>query len=173
MPAAILAVLARLGQDLAACLAPEAIRDACREEEYRWRDRVLDPVATVGYGLVRVLQRNAACRHLVHFGGSTFSASAYCQARKRLPLAVLQRLLAAVTAKARGAAADVGRWRGHRVWAEDGSSFSMPDVPELAEAFGRPSGQAEGCGFPTARWLVLFDVATGLLVKSLAIPLRE
>ncbi len=43
----------------------------------------------------------------------------------------------------------------------------MPDAPELRRAFGRPSGQAEGCGSPTARWLLLSDVATGLLAKSL------
>ncbi len=55
MPAAILPVLTRLGRDLAACLSPEAIREACREEEYRWRNRVLDPVATVRFGLIRVL----------------------------------------------------------------------------------------------------------------------
>jgi hypothetical protein len=40
----------------------------------------------------------------------------------------------------------------------------MPDTPELQKAFGMPSGQAQGCGFPVAHLLVLFSATTGLLI---------
>src|SRR5687768_18584961 len=63
-------------------------------------------------------------------------------------------------------------WRGHRAFAVDGSSFSMPDTPELREAFGQPAGQAKGCGFPVAHLLVMFDVATGLLLDAVASPMH-
>ncbi len=33
----------------------------------------------------------------------------------------------------------------------DGSSFSMPDTPELQAAFGQPGNQEPGCGFPVAK----------------------
>src|SRR5206468_2444841 len=64
-------------------------------------------------------------------------------------------------------------WLGHRVWVVDGSSFSMPDAPELQRHFGQPAGQRPGCGFPVAKWLALFDVATGMLLRSSTAPLRS
>jgi hypothetical protein len=86
--------------------------------------------------------------------GETFSGSAFGKARKRLPLAVFQRLLGWLSAalipksKADGDESD-GRWRGHRVFMMDGSSASMPDTPELQQHFGQP-----GANFPAvaSRW---------------------
>jgi hypothetical protein len=108
---------------------------------------------------------------VVHFGGWTFTDTAYCQARKRLPLAVYHWLVERTAAAVR-TTSDGARWLGHRVWVVDGSSFSMPDVPELQRHFGQPSGQRKGCGFPVAKWLALFDVATGMLLRSTTAPLR-
>ena len=173
MPPRIIDVLARLRQDVAACLAPEAIRSACRDERHRWRERRLGPVATVYLFLLQVLHGNTACQHVVHFGRWAATAGAYCQARKRLPLGVIHRLLEAVAASVRGSTAGAARWLGHRVWVVDGSSFSMPDTPALQAAFGQPAGQRPGCGFPVAKWLALFDVATGMLLRSAASPLRS
>ncbi len=48
----------------------------------------------------------------------------------------------------------------------------MPDTPELQAQFGQPGGQRPGCGFPVAKWLALFDVAPGLLLRSATAPLR-
>ena len=173
MPPRIIAVLARLRQDLAACLGPEAIRRACRDEGRRWRERQLGPVATVSLLLLQVLHGNTACQHVVHFARWTASASAYCQARTRLPLGVLHRLLEQVAGSVRGATAEAARRLGHRVRVVDGSSFSMPDTPALQAAFGQPAGQRPGCGFPVAKWLALFDVATGMLLRSATAPLRS
>lgn len=173
MPPLIIPVLDRLRQDLAACLAPEAIRDACRREGHAWRQRLLDPVATIYLFVLQVLHGNTACRHVVHFGRWRFTANAYGQARKRLPLGVYHRLLERVAEATRRATAGTRRWLGHRVWIIDGSSFSMPDTPALQAAFGQPGGQRPGCGFPVARWLALFDVGTGMLLRSAAAPLRS
>jgi hypothetical protein len=87
-----------------------------------------------------------------------------------LPLALLEHLAAAVTGGLLGEWDDACRWRGHRVWRGDGSSFSMPDTPALQAHFGQPSGQAPGCGFPTATLLVLCNAA-GFIAKTLAAPL--
>lgn len=173
MPDRIFTILARLRQDLAGCLTADAIENACRSANHPWRRRALGPVSTVYLFLLQVLHGNTACQHLVHFGGWRFTDSAYCQARKRLPLAVLHALLERTAAVFRAATNDAGRWLGHRVWVIDGSGFSMPDTPELQRHFGQPSNQAPGCGFPVARWMALFDVATGMLLKSAAAPLRS
>jgi len=173
MPPRIIPILQRLRQDVAAGLTKESIEQACRQVDHRWRRRVLDPATTIYLFLLQVLHGNTACQHVVHFGGWSFTASAYCQARKRLPLAVYQRLLETVAATSRTAAEATSRWLGHRVWLVDGSSFSMPDEPELQRRFGQPGNQKKGCGFPVAKWLALFDLTTGMLLRSAAAPLRS
>ena len=172
MPPRIIPILGRLRQDIAASLTPETIAEACSQVGYKWRKRLLDPATTLYLFLLQVLHGNTACSHVVHFGGWTFSDSAYCQARKRLPLALYHWLLEATAAAFRSATADDSRWLGHRVWLVDGSSFSMPDEPELQRHFGQPGCQRQGCGFPVAKWLAMFDLSTGMLLRSAPAPLR-
>ena len=49
----------------------------------------------------------------------------------------------------------------------------MSDEPELHRYFGQPGGQRKGCGFPVAKWLALFDLTTGMLLRSATSPLRS
>jgi hypothetical protein len=121
--------------------------------------------------LNQILHGNTAINHLVRISGLGFTGSAYCQARSRLPLALFQELLRRVAARIRPEIDDTGKWHGHRVFVADGSSFSMPDVPELHEHFGQPSNQRPGCGFPVAHLLALFHVGTGMLLEVLTAPL--
>jgi hypothetical protein len=153
-------------------LDPQLVQRICAELGYRWRDRVLTPWTTCTLFLLQILQGNTACTHLPHLAELTFSASAYCQARARLPLAVLRRLVSSLVASFRGIVAEEELWHGHRLWITDGSSFSMPDTPELQQHFGQPGGQRRGCGFPNASILGLFQASTGLLTQVLARPLR-
>src|ERR671910_210791 len=62
--------------------------------------------------------------------------------------------------------------RGHRTFLVDGSSFSMPDTPELRAHFGTSGRAKPGCSFPVARILALFHAGTGALLEVLATPLR-
>jgi hypothetical protein len=173
VPPRILTILDRLRQDLTAELSPDAIKQACQEEKYSWRDRILNPVTTIYLFLLPILHGNTACSHTVHFGRWNFTDSAYCAARKRLPLGVLRRLAGRIAERMRTATTAAATWHGHRVWLLDGSSFSMPDTPELQAAFGQPSGQKKGCGFPVAKFLALIDLATGMLLRVEPAPLRS
>ncbi len=173
MPVRIVTILGRLKQDLADELSPDAIEQACKQERYSWRKRMLDPVTTVYLFILQILHGNTACSHVVHFGRWNFTDAAYCAARKRLPLAVLRRLAARIAESVRTATTAPSSWHGHRVWLLDGSSFSMPDTPELQAAFGQPGGQRRGCGFPVAKFLALFDLATGMLLRVEPAPLRS
>jgi hypothetical protein len=47
----------------------------------------------------------------------------------------------------------------------------MPDTPVLQEAFGQPTEQRPGCGFPVARLLGMFHAGTGVLLKLVVPPL--
>jgi hypothetical protein len=173
MPPRIIPILGRLRQDITAGLSQRSIEEACRQAKHSWRRRILDPATTVYLFLLQVLHGNTACSHVVHFGRWSFTASAYCQARRRLPLAVFHALLGETAASFGAATEGDFRWLGHRVWLIDGSSFSMPDVPELQRHFGQPGGQRKGCGFPVAKWLVMFHLGTGMLLRSATSPLRS
>jgi hypothetical protein len=137
-----------------------------------WRDRLLTPIVTVRLFLVQVLHGNTACSALPHLSGLDFTDQAYCEARKRLPLAALEAMLARTTERLAGSSLDSLRWLGHRVFLVDGSSFSMPDKRPLQREFGQPGGQQPGCGFPVAHWLAMMHQGTGLIVKMLTAPLR-
>jgi len=153
-------------------VSTELIERLCRELGHAWRKRDLDPVVTTHLFLQQILHGNTAISHLRHLSGRDFTPSAYCQARARLPLALLHRLQRAVAddLQADGDEPDT-RWRGHRVFLLDGSSFSMPDTEELRQYFGQPTGQAEGCGFPVAHLMALFDAQRGYLREVTAQPL--
>jgi hypothetical protein len=183
MAASIAASIARIKRDARAdalgAVGRGAVERVCDELGHAWRDRELDPATTVALFVQQVLHGNVACsevRHLARAGtrGARFTPSAYCQARARLPLAVVQSLLTRVCDVALVATQQPNHlWLGrHRVFHIDGSTFSMPDTPELVRAFGLPSGPAPGCGFPTAHLLVLFHAQTGLLLDAWAAPLR-
>jgi hypothetical protein len=172
MVPSVTTVLQRFTTDWAAQLQPEAIHAACEAVGYTaWRDRVLTPVITVQVFLLQILHGNTACRHLPHLAGLYFSASAYCQARAKLPIRVLAQLLERLGHSAQSPISEEGRWHGHRTFFVDGSGCSMPDTPVLQEEFGQPPEQRPGCGFPVARLLALFHAGTGLLTQLVSAPL--
>ena len=185
--ASLLGAIARVKRDVLAALDRTAVERVCDELGHEWRDRALDPATTVALFVQQVLHGNVSCGEVRHLAGKAagaaaaaapaaegFTASAYCQARSRLPLRALQALLTGVVDAALPATRlHEHRWLGrHRVFHVDGSTFSMPDTPALREAFGTPSGQKQGCGFPVAHLLVLFNAQTGLLVDAWASPLN-
>ena len=164
--------LRQIKSDVARALEASLITRLCVDVGHRWRNRELDPVTTVHGFLLQVLHQNTACSHVPHLLGKSFSSEAYGQARARLPLELFQRLLGEVCRRAQDSLEASARWRGHRLWLTDGSSCSMPDTPQLQNAFGQPGQQAPGCGFPVAHLLTLFHAGTGLLLRTIAAPLR-
>jgi hypothetical protein len=105
--------LRQIGDDLGAILSAHIYRDVYFQLPYRWRDRVLNPIATIHLFVLHILNHNTAFNHLARFTGQSFSTSAYCQARARLPLALLERLLERVAAAVHPLT-EWGRWRRHR-----------------------------------------------------------
>src|SRR5215216_5685643 len=172
MVPSVMTVIQRFKTDGAAQLQHEAISAACEAVGYTmWRDRLLNPVITVQLFLLQILHGNTACRHLPHLAGFYFSASAYCQARAKLPIRLLEYLLERFSQSAQSTIAAEGRWYGHRTFVVDGSGGSMPDTPVVQEEFGQPSEPRPGCGFPVARLLARFHAGTGLFPQLLRAPL--
>jgi len=169
----IASALARIKLDVMGVLDRELIERVCREHEYTWRDRELDPATTIALFVQQVLHGNIPCSEVRHLGGSRFSAQAYNDARARIPREIYQALLHELYQRLMPVTScQQYLWHGHRTFHIDGSTFSMPDTPELRQVFGTPSGQKPGCGFPVAHLLVLFSAATGMLIDTWASPLR-
>lgn len=178
--ARVSSILARIANDLEQYLPQESVLAAFRAAGHAWRERQLGPVRTLHLFILQVLACNTAMAHLRQMAGDVFSLAAYCQARARLPLSALQMLLRESSAAMRAAVfksaaqedhPGVGLWHGLRALLVDGSSTITPDTPDLQKAFGQPSGQKPGCGFPVPKLLALFDAFTGMVVEMLGFPL--
>jgi len=157
----------------------ERIEEYCRQAQHRWRQSFWSPPITLITFLLQVLSAEKTLRAAVASLVTQLAAqnvehlpspdpTAYCQARRRLPLGAVARLSEELADHMQ---ADLGtdyRWRGHRVRKVDGTKVSMPDEPGLQKAFPQPKGQKRGCGFPVARLLVMFCWGTGVAVRQAA-----
>lgn len=139
------------------------------------RRRVYTPWITCCAFLGQVLQRGAGCREAVRRvqawclaegrEAPDDNSSAYRQARARLPLDAL-------TSQAHHRLVDwlSGRnstqlWQGRSVKLIDGCGYSMPDTAANRAVYPYAGCQQPGCGFPTAKLVGLFCLATGALVR--------
>jgi hypothetical protein len=137
-------------------LGPARIHQVCRDVGHHWRLGKLSPATTVLGMMQQMAHANVSCAAVRQMHEGIFTAEAFCQARQRMPLVVLEELnrgladaLICKTGKVNG------RWKGrHRVFLIDGSGFVVPDTPELREHFGLRSNQKPGCGYPTCHLLL-------------------
>lgn len=111
--------------------------------------------------VVRRLQAQASANGLERPSSST---AAYCKARSKLDNACLQEILTHTGEQlvSQPSAQALG---GRRVVVVDGTGISMPDTPANQSVWPQPRGQAPGCGFPQARILACFDLASGGLIS--------
>jgi hypothetical protein len=159
-------------------LLPARIDQLARASDIQFRDTTLTPGKTLCLFAQQIAHGNIACSAVRHLAGEEFTDSAWCQARGRLPLQLIRRVHRAIVDQARrelDALDDVGeeayRWHGHRLQVIDGSSDSMPDVPELRSYYGVPFGCRPGLGFPTWHLLMMMDHHSGLLIDCIDAPM--
>ena len=156
-------------------LLPAAlIEQWCRELNYSWRERVLGPVVTVLACVWKHMQSKVASAREVEdaisewdrdCSGKTRSGSDFCQARGRLPLAVLQRAVEHVGALASKTAGML--FRSLPVWLVDGSTLRTPNTAELDAHFGRSRNGVRASRSPLARLLVLICAGSGAVLSVL------
>jgi hypothetical protein len=169
--ASVSRLLRRIKNDLQPYLSGKSIEAACSEAGYVWRERKLGPAKTIHLFIIQLLCFNTAMTHLRHLADAAVTAPAYCRARMRLPLAVLQKLLRQSSAAMRAVGNDQGLWCGLRAYLVDGSSTIAPDTAASQKEFGQPRGCKKGCGFPVPKVLALFDAFSGMIVELMAFPL--
>lgn len=153
--------------DLAVSVPDRLIESICGELKITYRRRLLTPTVTTFLALTRALH-SASMSELRHVSGFDVSAQAYCDGIGRLPVEFFARLQHAVAEECCWPRRPTQRWNGRRLFLIDGSAFSMPDTPELQNAFGQHPAQKAGCGFPIAHLLVQFDADTGVALRTIA-----
>ena len=145
-------------------LLPESkIQQVCTEVGHTWRQRVLSPTVTVLHMVLAALwpeesfnaswqvQWATVTSRFPDLRGRSPSRGTVANARKRLPLAVWEKLFAYVSQTAEAWGEAFAYWRGHRVVLLDGTCVSMPDEPALFKAFGTSTGYHGQGRYPLAR----------------------
>ena len=159
------------GLPFANSLSENSVLDALNEHDFNYRDRVFGPVTTIWGFLSQVLSddhscRNAVSRIIAHRAASGLkvcspNTASYCNARARIPTAVLGHLAKQTARQLHAGLPDGWKWNGRNVFIADGSHVWMPDTAENREVYPQPVVQQAGIGFPLARVAALLSLATG------------
>jgi len=164
--------LQQLAAHLAGLLPVHLLSSA--DEGPNSRERLFTLRLTCECFVWQMLKPRTACREVVRQvqalacaqgrGSVDDCASAYIQARQRLPQECLERVLAATAQAAERRATPSPRLQGRPVKVVDGSSVQLPDTAANQKQYPQPSGQKSGCGFPVLKLVVLFSLASGALL---------
>jgi hypothetical protein len=159
------------GLPFADVLTEASIRGVLNEHGVQFRERLFSPFTTLWGFLSQVLSDDHSCRDAVsriiaHRAAAGLEACSpnttnYCNARARLPTAVLRTLERRTARQLQASAPQQWRWNGRSVYVADGSHVSMPDTEENQASYPQPVVQQPGIGFPLARVAVLLSLATG------------
>jgi hypothetical protein len=159
-------------------LSDKEIFALCDLMEHQWRTSPLSPPVMVRSLVYRSLNSDKSIRQIVEEliasgmlrGEQTISKSAWCQARSRLPDAILDTLRESTLTMAIDRFGCNRQWHGREVYLVDGSTISMPDEPELVEAFGYIKGKYGNSRFPVARIVALLHAATRMIAMFRIAP---
>ncbi len=158
-------------------LPESAFVEALAAEKVEYRDRLFNPIVTVWAFLSQVLDsdkslQNAVSRIIAWLAEAceaipSTDTGGYSKARKRLPEGVFKKLLGQTGQKLSGQAEPQDLWCGRHVRICDGSSVLMSDTKQNQAVYPQHSNQASGCGFPIAKIVVMFSLATGAVLDVL------
>jgi hypothetical protein len=155
-------------------LPVETIAEVIAAECKAYRERLYPPVTTLRLFIEQVLSEDRACQDVVcrylaertadGASANGLNTGAYCQARKRLPQEVPEKLYREIGQALEEQMPKAWRWHGRRVELFDGTTVSMPDTAENQGDFPQNSEQKPGLGFPLARIGGLISLASGAVI---------
>jgi hypothetical protein len=163
-----------LMQQLRQLPPPELLASA--EEGANSRQRIFSLWLTLECFLWQMLKPRTACREVVRAVQALFQAqgqgrvdegtSAYVQARQRLPKERLEKALAHTAHTADRRVGQQGQLQGRPVKVADCSTTQRPDTKKNQKRYPQPSSQKPGCGFPLIKFLVLFSLSSGAILRA-------
>jgi len=160
----------------AALLSQDRILKAFGAARAAWQGWIYTPAVTVWVFLAQCLSPDHSCRDAVARliawrlarGWKPCSADtgAYCTARGDLPEEALRALVRETGKQVEEESPESWLWQGRKVRVADGATITMADTPENQAAYPQQKTQQRGCGFPIARILVIFSLATGTVLEA-------
>jgi Transposase DDE domain len=146
------------------------------------RERRFPPTETLSMFLAQALSADRSCQMAVDEAaikrlaaglapGSTHTG-AYCRARMRLPIEMVDTLAGYVGQWVTAHAPDAWHWRSRPVRLVDGTTVAMPDTPANQAAYPQPRSQQPGLGFPLCRMVGLVCLGSGAVLHAAIGPCR-
>jgi hypothetical protein len=169
---------ARLHGDLyfAALLEEQPILEAFGPASSLWQGWIYTPAVTMWVFLSQCLSPDHSCREAVGRLAAWRVAQgrkpcspdtgAYCAARDALPETACHDLVRRTGRELEAQSPAEWLWHSRRVRVVDGSTITMPDTPENQAEYPQAKTQKPGCGLPIARILVVFSLATGVVLEG-------
>jgi hypothetical protein len=147
---------------------------SAEDEGANSRERIYSLRLTFQCFLWQLLKPETACREVVRqvqalfrlkgWGRVKDGASAYCQARLRLPPARLEKALAELARQADRRAGPGGWLQGRPVKVVDGTTVLLADTPKNQKRYPQRPEQKPGCGFPLLKLVALFSLSSGAIL---------
>jgi hypothetical protein len=164
------------GLAFADVLPAELIEQLLEQEGANWRDCVFTPELTLWAFLSQVTSADGSCRATVarvlawlvsrDERPCSPETGPYCKARQRLPEELLKRLMHETGQTLHQQVSEEWRWNGRRVKLVDGTTVTMADTQDNQAEYPQVPGQKPGLGFPIARVLVVFCLASGTVLDA-------
>lgn len=140
------------------------------------RERLYPPTVTLSMFMGQALNADGSCQQAVNawavrreaegLSECSTRTGAYCKARQRLSLEMVQALTRASGGMLTKRAPTAWRWHRRTVKLVDGTGISMPDTEENQSVFPQLTTQADGVGFPIARFVGVICLASGALIDA-------
>src|SRR5579863_10353524 len=160
-------------EELRGLLPPWLLASA--EEGPHSRQRIFSLRLTFECFVWQMLKPRTACREVVRAVQALYhaqgrrapdeSTGAYVQARQRLPLERLERALVHTAQIADARVGKQGQLQRRPVKVVDCSTVQLSDTSENQKRYPQPSSQKPGCGLPLLKFLVLFSLSSGAILR--------
>lgn len=155
-------------------LQPARVARAVVALGIEYRERIFPPLTTLWLFLSQTLSADHSCQDVVArllawrlargLPRCSTETTSYCDARQALPLKLFQQLTRDVAADLEQSVETPWLWKGRHVKGVDGSTATMPDTPANQAAYPQSTNQRPGLGFPIARLVAVFSLATGAVL---------
>ncbi len=158
-------------------LPDSVVIDACIEADHTYRVRRITPVLTVLHMVAAAIWPEDSFVASWQLLWASFAAAfpylckkspsrgGVANARKRLPLAVWDKIVAWLCQQAQSHSEAIAHWRSHRVIAVDGTCMTLPDTEELCDTFGLSKGNYGVRRYPLVRLVCLSLVETMTVIN--------
>ncbi|MFN3763449.1 MAG: IS4 family transposase, partial [Anaerolineae bacterium] len=173
-------------------LPSRLIQEWLRKSERRFYQRLFTPLVTLWGLIFQRLNPDHSCdAALAHISSGAVddldaghdhplsqrirseSTAAYCKARQRLPLSVLQEALCHTASVIQEWSGTEGQWRGHTVHLLDGSTLRARPTPELEAHYGHHTNQHGATYWIIIRVVVAFMLFNGTISGVAEGPLHS